>query len=108
MLGELAVVVDGDKQGIPFERFEEPDDGLGDAVGILAVHEPFHEQESRYALDDGKDEVLTVLYEIHLEVSELLPAMRSSLWCMDTLSGMCPSPAHMHCFRCLSMCRQFL
>ena len=75
MLGELASVVCCDGQGILFERFKEFDDGHGDIVGILAVCELFHEQESGFALSDGEDEVLAVLYEVHLEVLELLPAL---------------------------------
>ena len=74
MSGELASVVCCDGQDMPLERLEEPD-GLGDTIGILAVREPFYEQESRFALGDGEAEVLAVLYEIHLEAPELLPAL---------------------------------
>jgi len=74
---ELAAVVCGDGQDMPLERLEEPDDGLGDNISVLSVREAFHEQEARLALGNGKDEVLAVLYEIHLKVPELFPVLYS-------------------------------
>jgi len=74
---ELASVVCCDGQDMPLERLEEPDDGLGDTVGVLAVCESFHEQESCLALGDCQYEVLAVLYEIHLEVPELFSVLHT-------------------------------
>ena len=53
MLGELPSVAGCDGQDMPLEGLEEPDDGLGYLVGVLAVGQPLHEQEPRHALGGG-------------------------------------------------------
>lgn len=74
---ELSAVVGGYGQDVPLERLEQPDDSLCHVIRVLAVGQPLHEQEPRHALGDGHDEVLAVLYEIHLEVPKLLPAFHA-------------------------------
>ena len=72
MLSELTTVIGRNGLEKPFVRFEEFDGGFGYVIGILAVEESHHEQESGHTLRNCQDEILAVLDEIHLEMAELL------------------------------------
>lgn len=71
VLGKLTSVVSGNGLEVFLVWFEESYSGIGDTIGILAVGELFHEQESGHTLRDGQNEVFSVLDEVHLEMAKL-------------------------------------
>ena len=71
MFGEFASVVGCDGLHVLLVGFEQPDGCPCYIVRVLSMRQPLHEQEAGLAFDDGENEILAVLYEIHLKVPEL-------------------------------------